>query len=113
LDRDGLLDLVVGSGNGAKILHNRTVTNNKSIFVKPVWDNDSIILESDVARFKDVPQSPAYGTRVMLKLQDAKGGEYQLSRELSSSKGTASQNAAELHFGIGNSKVLEIKRYQP
>ncbi|MDD2228534.1 MAG: VCBS repeat-containing protein [Candidatus Cloacimonetes bacterium] len=113
LDRDGLVDLVVGSGNGAKILHNRTITANKAIFVKPVWEEGSIALVSDPSKFKTVPQSPAYGTRLIVKLKNAQGKEYQLIRELSSAKGTASQNVAELHFGIGNSKVLEIKRFKP
>jgi hypothetical protein len=113
LDRDGLLDLVVGSGNGAKILHNRSITSNKSLFVKPIWSGEQIILEQDISRFKVAPQSPAFGTRVLVKLQHPNGKEYQLIRELSSAKGTASQNAAELHFGIGNSKVLEIKRFSP
>lgn len=113
LDRDGLLDLVVGSGNGAKILLNSTNTTNKSIYVKPVWDMDTVLLESDVSRFASVPQSPAFGTRVIVTLQSPEGKTSQLSRELSSAKGTASQNAAELHFGIGNSKVLEIKRFTP
>ncbi|NLN85310.1 MAG: hypothetical protein GX135_04305, partial [Candidatus Cloacimonetes bacterium] len=35
--------------------------------------------------------------------------EYSLIRELSSSKGTCSQNSQELHFGLGASKVLNIE----
>jgi hypothetical protein len=113
LDRDGLLDLVVGRGNGAKILHNITQTVNQSITIKPIWADDVVILESNIARFKDVPQSPAFGTRVTVKLKNPQGHEYQLMRELSSAKGTASQNAAELHYGIGNSSVIEVKRFTP
>lgn len=113
LDRDGLLDLVVGSGNGAKVLRNSTNTQNKSITIKPVWKSGAIILESDVNKFALLPQSPAFGTRIQLTVQPLKGKKYTLSRELSSAKGTASQNAAELHFGLGKGKVLEIKRFTP
>ena len=113
LDRDGLLDLVVGSGNGAKVLRNSTSTSNRAITVKPVWKSGEIILESDTNSFAMLPQSPAFGSRVQLTMQSPKGKKYTLIRELSSAKGTASQNAAELHFGIGKGKVLEIKRFSP
>jgi hypothetical protein len=113
LDRDGKLDLVVGSGNGAKILHNITETPNKALFVKPVWKSGSVLLEQEATDFAKLPQSPAYGTRVIVTLKSPKGQEYNLVRELSSAKGTGSQNAAELHFGIGESKVMQIKRFTP
>lgn len=113
LDRDGLPDLVVGSGNGSKILHNNTITKNRSLWVKPVWKADSVYLADSVAEFASLPQSPAFGTRVIVLLKNPKGKEYRLIRELSSAKGTASQNASELHFGLGDSKVMEIQRFVP
>jgi len=113
LDRDGLLDLVVGSGNGAKIFRNTTKTANKSLIVKPVWKSGKVILESDPAKFGNLPQSPAFGTRVLVSVLSPRGRKYTLIRELSSAKGTSSQSAAELHFGIGKGKVLDIKRFEP
>ncbi len=113
LDRDGFLDLVVGSGNGAKVLRNSTSTFSSSISIKPVWKSGEIILERDVQKFGQLPQSPAFGTRVQVTVQPPKGKKYTLTRELSSAKGTASQNAAELHFGIGKGKVIEVKRFSP
>ncbi len=110
LDRDGLPDLVVGSGSGARVLKNTTVTKNRSLTVKPVWKGDQIILETDPQEFGKLPNSPAYGTRVLLYL---KGKKQPLVRELCSAKGTGSQNAQELLFGIGKSKVAKIVRFQP
>ncbi len=112
LDRDGKLDLVVGSGNGAKVLRNNTKTTNKAVYVKPVWVGEKIQLISDPAQFGKVPQSPAFGSRVVLSYKLG-GKTHELVRELSSAKGTASQNAAELQFGIGKGKLLEIRRYEP
>ncbi len=113
LDRDGLPDLVVGSGSGAKILHNRTITVNKALYLKPVWENDTIVLEDNPANFANLPNSPAFGTRVVVTLKSPKGKVFSLIRELSSAKGTGSQNAPELHFGLGRSKLVEIKRWKP
>ena len=109
LDRDGLLDLVVGSGNGTKLLMNRTKTANRSVTVKPVWTKKGITLLDDVASFSKYPNSPAYGARVIVEIKDRNGKKHKLMRELSSAKGTTSQNAQELHFGIGSGKVLKIK----
>jgi hypothetical protein len=110
LNNDGLLDLVVGSGNATKILINQTVTKNKSIQIKPVWKNEQILLLRDPTEYTSNPNSPAFGTRVELILQDRKGKETRLIRELSSAKGTSSQNAPILHFGIGDLKVKALKR---
>lgn len=110
LNRDGLPDLVVGSGNGTRILMNQTQTLNRSLYVKPVWKSGEILLPDDPEQFHKFPNSPAFGTRVMLTLRDPSGYSYTLSRELSSAKGTTSQNAQELHFGIGRSTVIDIKR---
>jgi len=113
LDRDGLPDLVAGSGSGAKILHNITSTANRALYVKPVWKNEAIYLEDKPVNFAKLPNSPAYGTRVIVTLKSPKGKVFSLIRELSSAKGTGSQNAPELHFGLGRNKLIEIKRWMP
>jgi len=110
LDRDGLTDLVVGSGNGTKILLNRTPTQNQSLFVKPIWKNNRIVLVDEPHNYYRFPNSPAFGTRVVVELRSPDGSRYRLFRELSSAKGTTSQNSQELHFGLGQSKVLSIER---
>ncbi len=110
LDRNGLTDLVIASGSGDKILLNKTQTTNNSIFIKPVWQDDKIILIDNPVKFSQFPASPAFGTRVKLILQDADGKQRTLIRELASAKGTTSQNAQELHFGLGNATVLSIER---
>ncbi len=112
LDRDGLLDIVVGSGNGTRVLHNRTKTKNKSVMIKPVWADDEIVLSSNPSEFGKLPQSPAFGTRVVLSYKEG-GKVKELIRELSSAKGTASQNASELHFGIGRGKLIGYRRFTP
>ncbi|MDZ4183055.1 MAG: VCBS repeat-containing protein, partial [Candidatus Cloacimonadaceae bacterium] len=73
LDRDGLPDLVVGSGNGTRILMNRTQTPNRSLYVKPVWKSGEILLPNDPDQFSKFPNSPAFGTRVMVTLRDPSG----------------------------------------
>ena len=112
LDRDGRCDLVVGSGNGAKVLLNRTKTRNKSLFIKPVWNSGELVLASPGANSAELPNSPAFGTRVKLTLK-AKGKTYSLIRELCSAKGTTSQSAQELHFGLGRAKLLSIEKVSP
>jgi len=110
LDRNGLTDLVVASGSGDKILFNKTQTNNNFLYIKPVWKDDKIILIDNPAKFSQFPASPAYGTRVKIILEDADGKQKTLIRELASAKGTTSQNAQELHFGLANAKILSIER---
>ncbi|MBW6514556.1 MAG: CRTAC1 family protein [Candidatus Syntrophosphaera sp.] len=109
LNRDGLADLVVGSGNGTRILINRTRTKNRSLFVKPVWAKDKVQLIEDWRDYYQYPNTPAFGSRVRVLLQDSDGSTRELIRELSSAKGTTSQNSQELHFGLGHSKVLAIE----
>ena len=110
LDRDGLADLVVGSGNGTKILFNRTKTKNKALCVKPVWKGDAIVLAKEPDEFSQYPNSPAFGARVRVTVNDPDGKIRYLVRELSSAKGTTSQNAQELHFGLGRGKAVSIER---
>ena len=112
LDRDGFPDLVVGSANGAKILHNNTITRNKSILIKPYWKNDLVLLENRTENFAQVPNSPAFGTRVEITLKRPFHKKQTLIRELCSAKGTDSQNAPELHFGIGKAKVIKIRKIE-
>jgi len=110
LNRDGLLDLVVGSGNGTKVLYNSTPTSNKALYIKPVWKGERVFLVEDRSEFPANPNSPAFGTRVKVTLLQADGGTRTLVRELNSAKGTCSQNAPELHFGIGKDTVTDIQR---
>lgn len=110
LDRDGLIDLVTGSGNGTKILINATPTPNESVFVKPVWDKGEIQLPDHPRQFSQFPNSPAFGTRVKINLSHPDGSSSTLVRELNSAKGTCSQNAPELHFGIGDALDYELEQ---
>lgn len=115
LNRDGLLDLVIGSGNGTKILSNASSTSNKSLIIKPIYGKDGIHLIEDVHNPVLHPNSPAFGTRVRVLIQDAMGKEYCLVRELSSAKGSSTQNAPELHFGLGTKHLIryDIWRAKP
>ncbi len=110
LDRDGLTDLVVGSGNGTKILFNRSPTEFGALYVKPVWKGDEVLLLTDPAEFSHYPNSPAFGTRVGVDLRRSDGSQYRLIRELSSAKGTTSQSSQELHFGLGDAEIISIQR---
>lgn len=109
LDRDGLPDLVVGSGNGARILVNHTLTSNRALYVKPVWKSGQVVLIREPSEYPLFPNSPAFGTRVRLTLQE-KGQTRTLIRELSSAKGTSSQSAQELHFGLGRGKLISLEK---
>jgi len=46
-------------------------------------------------------------------LKDKNNREFQLMRELSSAKGTTSQNDQVLHFGLGENKVVNYKIFAP
>ncbi|MDD4147341.1 MAG: ASPIC/UnbV domain-containing protein, partial [Candidatus Cloacimonetes bacterium] len=59
------------------------------------------------------PNSPAFGCRVVLTYLDKKGKEHSLIRELSSAKGSTTQNSPELHFGIGQNKVKAYEIWRP
>lgn len=112
LDRDGLIDLVVGSGNGSKVLKNTTPTANKSLFLKPIHKDDKILIHPVDKHDSSMPNSPAFGSRVLVRLKDKKGKIHCLTRELSSAKGTSTQNAPELHFGLGTNKLMGYKLWQ-
>ncbi len=111
-NHDGRLDLVVGSGNGTKVFLNQTKTANKSMIFKPVWDNGKVSLISSYPAMKNNPNSPAYGTRVVLTLKKPNGKQFKLIRELSSAKGTTSQSEQILHFGLGKNKVIKYETYK-
>ena len=113
LDRDGLQDMVIGSGSGAKVLRNITKTHNKSLVVKPVWEKNTVLLETNPALFDKLHNSPAFGTRIIVRVRNRNGKTVQLSRELNSAKGTGSQSAQELHFGLGDGEVIEIRKFAP
>jgi enediyne biosynthesis protein E4 len=115
LNRDGLIDLVIGSGNGTKILSNATQTDNRALYIKPVFKGKHIDLISVAENMPLHPNSPAFGARVVLRLQAKDGSHYSQIRELSSAKGSTTQNAPELHFGLGKNKILtyELWRAEP
>lgn len=113
LDRDGLLDLVIGSGNGTKILRNSTPTPNQSVSFKVVHTPEGIRYYEIDKVPADCPNSPAFGSRMELTITDSKGKESTLIRELSSAKGTTSQNAPELHFGLGKATKWRAKLWKP
>lgn len=109
LNRDGLIDLVIGSGNGTKILSNVTATQNKALYLKPIHKNDRVQLIDPKDISISHPNSPAFGTRVKVFLQDEHGKEFSLIRELSSAKGSSTQNAPELHFGLGKARLIRYE----
>lgn len=113
LNRDGLIDLVIGSGNGSKILCNVTNTDNKALYIKPVYDKGGTRLIPVAGNSPEHPNSPAFGARVKLYLKNKDGHEYSLIRELSSAKGSTTQNAPELHFGLGRNQILHYELYRP
>ncbi len=104
LNRDGLADIVVGSGSGTRILINQTPTENKSQWIKPVHYNGEVIFVPSYTEHANFPNSPAFGTRFEILTQDTEGRSFSLKlmRELSSAKGTSSQSCQELHFGLGS-----------
>lgn len=110
LDRDGGLDLVIGSGNGVRVLRNVTPTANASFSVKPVWEDGEVRLVTDHKQYRGFPNSPAYGTRVRITLRDKKGRTRTLIRELSSAKGTTSQSEPVLHFGLGRDRIIHYQK---
>lgn len=109
LNRDGLIDLVIGSGISAKILYNVSPTKNKSLYLKPVFKEDQTALVPLDGTHIEHPNSPAFGSRVILYLKDQTGKEYSLIRELSSAKGSSTQNAPELHFGIATNEIIRYE----
>ncbi|HNQ43633.1 MAG TPA: CRTAC1 family protein, partial [Candidatus Cloacimonadota bacterium] len=113
LNRDGLLDLVVGSGNGTKVLKNTTRTKNQSITLKPIHKGDNIDILSVCDCMPPHPNSPALGTRIKLTVKRPWHKPKTLIRELSGGKGTTSQSAPELHFGLGKAKLINYERWQP
>jgi hypothetical protein len=113
LNRNGKLDLVIGSGNGTKILANVTQTSNRSITLKPIHKGCAIDLIPVSEEMPDHPNSPAFGARVELWTENTQGQRQTLIRELSSAKGTTSQNAPELHFGLGDAVRWGFKLWRP
>lgn len=109
LDRDGKLDLVVGSGNGCKIFSNVSPTSNSSITLKPIHKGEYIDVLCVDSEMPEHPNSPAFGTRIELWKETSTGKRELLIRELSSAKGTTSQNAPELHFGLGQASRFGFK----
>lgn len=113
LNNNGRLDLVVGSGNGVRIFRNDTVNNYRSVFYKPYWDGEEVKLTDKESHTSTLPNSPAFGTRVELKITLPDNTRKRLIRELSGGKGTTSQNDQFLHFGIRDGTVIEALIWSP
>jgi hypothetical protein len=113
LNHDGKLELVVGSGSLTKVLLNSTSNLNKSMIFKPIWEGKKVSLISSYPAMKKQPNTPAFGSRVILTLKRPDGSKYSLIRELSSAKGTTSQSEQIIHFGISKNKVVDYKLFQP
>lgn len=108
-DRDGKLDLCVGSGSGLKLLMNKTNNKNKSISLHVVWNQDKVIMANDTDWLPEWPNSPAFGARVRITVIDNVNRKHVFMRELSSAKGTTSQNWQLLHFGYQNWVLKKVE----
>ncbi|OQY37094.1 MAG: hypothetical protein B6226_05560 [Candidatus Cloacimonetes bacterium 4572_65] len=108
-NRDGKLDLIVGSGNGVKLFMNSTVNNNQSASYKLYWKNNKIKYIKS-SKWKDsLPNSPAFGARLRLTTIDKNKNIKTQIRELRGSKGTTSQSSQTLHFGLGETKLKKVE----
>ncbi len=109
IDLDGRLDICVGSGSGVKLFHNVTRNPNRSISFKPFWNENTpaMVPQSGWKRF--LPNSPLLGARIVLTVNDPQIGKYRIMRELSSAKGTTSQNSQFLHFGFGEGQLIKAQ----
>jgi hypothetical protein len=101
-DNDGLPDLCIGSGSGVRLLHNTTANSGKSIAYRLWFDGKTARAALADDRKKQTPNTPPYGARIELTTRDATDKTVTRIRELCSAKGTTSQNAQTLVFGIGN-----------
>jgi hypothetical protein len=113
LDRDGLMDLVIGSANETKVLRNVTQTRNRALYLKPIHKDSQIDILPVSPYMPDHPNSPAFGARVELKIMGQDGTSRVLVRELSSAKGSSTQNAPELHFGLGDAEIISYELWRP
>ncbi len=114
IDLDGRLDLCVGSGSGVKLYRNVTQNNKRSIFVKPFWNMQTLAMVTRDGWRRYMPNTPAWGARVELLYEayDFPSGERSITRELSGSRGTISQNSQFIHIGFNHGKLLEIRLMQ-
>lgn len=92
-DRDGRLDLVVGSGSGPVLLRNETPEGN--------W------LLVGVSPPEGVNTSGLGCTVEVIQ------GESILIRQVSGGSGTTSQNEPVLHFGLPSDEAVDIRLYVP
>lgn len=113
LNGNGRLDLVVGSGNGVRIFQNVTDNDYKSVSYKPYWQDDKIKLSCRNEWHSELPNSPVFGCKVIVRIKRKDGDIFTIMRELNGGKGTTSQNSQYLHFGIGEGELLEHKVWYP
>ncbi len=111
VDLDGRLDLCVGSGSGVRLFRNVTRNNNRSIFIKPFWNEEKPSIVSRDGWRRYMPNTPAWGARIELVYEsnDYPVGERLIIREFSSVKGTTSQDSQFIHFGFQQGTLKEIR----
>ncbi|MBW6516055.1 MAG: CRTAC1 family protein [Candidatus Cloacimonetes bacterium] len=112
LNGNGRLDLIVGSGNGVRKFRNDTDNEHTSVFFKPYWDGEEVKIIEREDWHSSIPNSPAFGIKVQVKIELPDGSQKTLIRELNGGKGTTSQNDQFLHFGLGEGTLLEAKIWQ-
>ena len=110
-NRDGLADIICGSGSGTKLLINESLSGYSSLWIKPVWSDDQIHTSTNYQEHSSLPNSPAFGARYQITVESPEGLRTSLIRELSGGKGTSSQSAQELHFGLGSNRLIDFKRW--
>ncbi len=117
IDRDGLLDLCVGSGSGVHLLHNVTSNGYVSVEFQLTWEKNIIQIKrvqikqptNNRVRLIGIPtmiNSPAFGTRIRVTGMIKNGKPIYWYRELNGGKGTTSQNEEVLHIGLGKANFI-------
>ncbi len=112
-NRDGLADIVCGSGSGTTLLQNESLSGYGSLWLKPVWSGDQIQASTNYLEHKQLPNSPAFGARYRITLESPDGLHFSVIRELSGGKGTGSQSAQEIHFGLEANRLVGYERWLP
>ncbi len=110
IDLDGRMDLCVGSSSGLKLFHNITANAFRSATFMVNWHKEKAVL-SLLSTKTDSLSTPCFGAKVRLVSTDYFNVEHSQIMELSSAKGTTSQNWQMLHFGIKDRRLLRAELY--